>query len=105
MQCISIQIHSSAIPDFDRGDFLARISFTGRSPEIDAFEEKGVSYLNFNFFTEKPAALWRELNKSIYLGEYGDYMKKVSIVACETDQHPEGLLLHHYDPRVALDRL
>jgi hypothetical protein len=105
MRCLSLQIKPEAIPDFDRKEFLSLIRSGGRSPEIDAFEENGVSYLNFNFFTEKPDLLWQELKNSVYGGDYGAYLKKISLVACEAEKHEEDLVLHHFDSQIKLDSL
>lgn len=106
MKCLSIQIQDFAIPDFDQQDFLNRVRELGRAPEVDAFEEKGKQYLNFNFFTEMPSALLRELQSNIYADkEYGEYIRSISIVACESENSEDDLLLHHFDSTQALDKL
>lgn len=106
MQCLTIQIDSSAIDSFNRQDFLRRLNAIGRSPEIDAFEEKGRKYLNFNFFTELPKVLWDELQTHIYkTDEYGKYLGSISIVACEGERPEDDLLLHHFDPGIKCDSL
>lgn len=106
MQCLTIQIDSSFIDSFDRQDFLRRLNAMGRSPEIDAFEEKGRKYLNFNFFTELPKALWDELQIHIYKhDDYGRYISSVSVVACEGERTEDDLLLHHFDKTIQCDSL
>ena len=102
MQCISIQIAPEFLADFDRNDFLLRVRAIGRSPEIDAFNEKGKSYLNFNFFTEKPTLLWQELQAALYNHcEYSQIISPISIVVFENEDEKSAngfLVLHHFDP-------
>jgi hypothetical protein len=105
MKCLSIQINSDAIAQFDTPEFLKRVRAIGRSPEVDAFEERGKAYLNFNFFTEMPQVLWQELTDNIYGDEsYGPYLRGISIAACEGEDRDEDLLLHHFDPSERLDK-
>jgi len=104
MKCLTIQIDSSAVDSFDRQQFLQQVNAMGRSPEIDAFEEKGRKYLNFNFFTEFPKVLWAELQTKIYKDDdYGKYLDSVSIVACEGERAEDDLLLQHFDKSIKCD--
>jgi len=100
MQCISIQIQPEFLNTFDRKAFLAHVRAQGRSPEIDEFEEKGKTYLNYNFFTEFPKKLWQDLQTALYQHpDYAAVIAPVSIAVCEDETHPQGyLLLHHFDP-------
>ena len=111
MHFISIQIQPEFLTHFDRADFLSRVRATGRSPEIDEFEEKGQRYLQFTFFTEFPKSLWQDLQKVLYdHSEYSKIISPISIAICESepeDKHsrPQFLLLHHFDRNEKLDHL
>ena len=103
MYCISIQIQPKHAHDFNRQDFLGGVRHI-RSPEVDAIEEKGKLYLSFNFFTEFPAQLWQQLNKSLYQDiAYASILGPVSIAICEDEESEACLLLHHFDPSERLD--
>ena len=99
MQSISIQIQPEFFSEFDRAAFLARVRSAGRSPEIDEFTKKGKTYLTFNFFTEFPKKLWRDLQQALYQNaEYSKIISPISIAFCEDESHAEGfILLHHFD--------
>jgi hypothetical protein len=107
MQCISIQIQPQFLANFDRAAFLAQVRAQGRSPEIDEFEEKGKTYLNYNFFTEFPNKLWQDLQAALYQHpHYAAHIAPVSIAVCEDEGHPQGyILLHHFDPSEKTDSL
>lgn len=107
MRCLSIQIPPEFVADFDQREFLARVRGAGRSPEIDAFTEQGKNYLSFNFFTERPVALWRDLQQHLYLDpHYGAIIAPVSIAVCDgEDEHDDYLVLHHFDPAEVRDQL
>lgn len=107
MRCLTIQIQPEFVATFDQADFLARVRAIGRSPEIDQFTEEGQKYLSFNFFTEMPALLWRDLQKQLYLAPgYGEQLAIMSIAVCEGAQESDDyLMLHHFDPTEKLDRL
>lgn len=107
MRCLTIQIQPEFVTSFDQADFLMRVRAIGRSPEIDKFTEQGQKYLSFNFFTEMPALLWRDLQKQLYLAPgYGEQLAAVSIAVCEdADESDTYLVLHHFDPTEKLDRL
>lgn len=103
MQCISIQISPKHAQTFDRADFLARVRPI-RSPEVDAIEEKGKLFLSFNFFTEFPAQLWKDLQQVLYLDlTYGPIIGPVSIAICEGETENDCLLLHHFNQDEPVD--
>ena len=99
MQCISIQIQPEFLAQFDRTRFLEQVRSVGRSPEIDEFQEKNKTYLNFNFFTEFPKKLWQDLQNALYQhADYAQIISPISIAVCEDETHPQGyVLLHHFD--------
>lgn len=107
MQFISIQIQPEFLANFDRTGFLAQVRAVGRVPEIDAFAEKGKTYLNYTFFTESPKALWEDLLKALYQhAEYSKVISPISIAACEDESHPQGyVILHHFDSTEKVDNL
>lgn len=107
MQCISIQIQPEKLAAFDRNRFLNQVRAVGRSPEIDAFSEKGKDYLQFNFFTEAPKKLWQDLQIALYEhAEYSTIISPISIAVCEDETNPqEYLVLHHFDANEKTDRL
>lgn len=109
MHCISIQIAPEFLADFDRDDFLLRVRALGRSPEIDAFSEKGKAYLQFNFFTELPKLLWQDLEAALYKNiTYGKIISRVSIVVCQNEDEnaaEDFLVLHHFDSNEKIDSL
>src|SRR5688572_28090899 len=100
MRCLSIQIQPEFLATFDQAEFLSRVRALGRSPEVDKFTEQGKNYLSFNFFTEMPALLWRDLQQHLYLHpDYGSTISACSIAVCEGEQETDDvLLLHHPDP-------
>jgi len=105
MHCISIQIQPGVAREFDREQFLRRARPI-RSPEVDAYEEKGKFYLNFNFFTEFPQQLWQDLNQALYQDpDYSALLNPVSVVICEDEESGACLLLHHFDSNEKLDSL
>lgn len=105
MHCISIQIQPKYARDFNRDELLKRVR-DYRSPEVDAYEEKGKLLLSFNFFTEFPAKLWQQLHKALYQdSQYAAVIAPVSVVICEDEETEACLLLHHYDPSETLDTL
>ena len=104
MRCLTLQIRTDAIADFDKEDFLRRLKAIKRAPEIDSFSEKGTRHLHFNFFTEMPEILWRDIKLNLYNeSEYGKYLRTISLVACEGEKAGEEYLLHHYDAAEKLD--
>ena len=107
MQCISIQIDPSHSQGFDREKFLAQTRQVDRAPEIDSYEEKGKTYLFFNFFTEFPHQLWKDLRAALY--DHSDYSAVISPVSMavydDEDTPNEYLLLHHFNPNEPLDQL
>jgi hypothetical protein len=107
MHCISIQIQPDCLANFDRHEFLLRVRAAGRSPEIDTFQEKGVHYLHFNFFTEQPKLLWQELQTALYSSsEYGHIIGSISIAICDNENENDALLvLHHFDSNEKIDSL
>lgn len=107
MRCLSIQIPPEFMADFDQTEFLSRVRALGRSPEIDRFKEQGKSHLSFNFFTEMPALLWRDLHTHLYLdAHYGAVISATSIAVCEgVEETDEYLVLHHPDPSEKRDPL
>lgn len=107
MRCLSIQIPPEFVAGFDQAEFLSRVRALGRSPEIDRFTEHGRNYLSFNFFTEMPALLWRDLHLHLYLDpEYGELISATSIAVCEGAQEEDDyLVLHHFDPAEKRDTL
>lgn len=104
MYCISIQIQPKFAREFDREEFLRRVRPV-RSPEVDAIEEKGKLFLSFNFFTEFPANLWKDLQQVLFADEeYVPQLAPFCTVVCENeDDEEECLLLHHFDPSEPLD--
>lgn len=105
MFCISLQIQPKYAREFDRQALLARVRAI-RSPEVDAYEEKGKLLLAFNFFTEFPQQLWPQLQQALYQAtDYRDLIAPVSVVICEDDSSGDCLLLHHYDASEPLDHL
>lgn len=107
MRCLSIQIPPEFVAEFDQTEFLARVRVLGRSPEIDRFREQGKDHLSFNFFTEMPALLWRDLQTSLYRDAiYGPAISAVSIAVCEgAEENDDYLVLHHFDPAEKRDAL
>lgn len=107
MQSISIQIQPEFLNAFDRAEFLTQVRAVGRTPEIDEFTEKGKTYLNYNFFTEFPKNLWRDLQAALYQhAEYSAVISPISIAICEDENHPQGyLMLHHFDSAEKVDQL
>lgn len=107
MKCLSIQILPEFIADFDRADFLHRVRRLGRAPEVDHFSDGGKAHLSFHFFTEMPAALWRDLHHHLYLDDsYGPKLNPISVVTCENpDDESDFLVLHHPDPTEKIDSL
>lgn len=107
MRCLTIQIPSEFIADFDRTEFLFHVRALGRSPEIDAVNEGGKCYLSFHFFTEMPVKLWNDLRQFIYDDpDYGPIISACSIAVCDTEtEADEYLLLHHFDPTEPRDSL
>lgn len=105
MFCISLQIHPEHSRHFDREALLARVRSI-RSPEVDAYDDKGQLQLAFNFFTEFPQQLWPQLQQALY-GDtsYHSTIAPISIVICEDDDSGECRLLHHFDSNEALDSL
>lgn len=107
MQCISIQIDPAHVKSFDTTRFLAQTRLVERAPEIDSYEEKGKTYLFFNFFTEFPHQLWKDLRQALY--DHPDYKSVIGPVSMavfdDEDQPNEYLLLHHYNPNEPLDQL
>jgi hypothetical protein len=105
MHCISIQIQSEHLADFNRKDFLTRVRALGRSPEIDSFTEKGTEYLIYNFFTEQPKILWQTLEKELYKNsQYGAIIGPVSVAVCENENDAaDFLVLHHFDSTQKID--
>lgn len=107
MQCISIQIDPSKVGDFDREKFLSQARSVERAPEVDSYEEKGKTYLFFNFFTEFPHQLWSDLKRAYY--DHPEYSKIISPISMavydDEDQPNEYLLLHHFNPQESLDEL
>jgi len=103
MQCITIDIQPEFSREFDQADFLTRVRSI-RSPEIDKFEERGIYYLQFHFFTEFPSQLWQELKTELYDNlDYRKILAPISVAFCEGEAQDEFLLLHHFDPRETLD--
>lgn len=107
MRCLTIQIQPEFVADFDKADFLARVRLIGRSPEVDKFTEQGLSYLSFNFFTEMPVLLWRDLYQNLYMaGDYGTRLAAISIAVCDGEKETDDyLILHHPDPTEKRDLL
>lgn len=109
MNCISIQIAPEFLPDFDRHEFLLRVRSVGRSPEIDTFNEKGKTYLQFNFFTERPTLLWQALQDALYKNsEYSSIISPISIAIFEDNNEKSTdsiLVLHHFDANEKIDSL
>lgn len=107
MRCLSIQIQPAFVTTFDQAQFLRRVRALSRSPEIDKFTEQGQTHLHFNFFTEMPVLLWRDLQQFLYLdADYGPQLKACSIAVCEGEQESdEFLLLHHFEPSEKCDSL
>lgn len=107
MRCLSIQIPPEFVAEFDQTEFLARVRVLGRSPEIDRFKEQGKNHLSFNFFTEMPALLWRDLQTHLYRdAHYGPVISATSIAVCEgVEEADDYLVLHHPDPAEKRDQL
>lgn len=104
MQCISIQIQPEFSRNFDKDAFLTRVRAI-RSPAVDAIEERGKLYINFNFFTERPAQLWQELYLALYVdSNYRNVLAPISVAFYDDETGEESLLLHHFDPREKLDK-
>ena len=105
MYCISIQIQPAVARSFERRELLERVRPI-RSPEVDAYEEKGKLFLSFNFFTEFPQQLWPQLQAALYQdADYGAIIGPVSVAICEDEESGDCLLLHHFDPSETLDKL
>jgi hypothetical protein len=105
MFCISIQIRPKVAASFTREELLDRVHHI-RSPEVDAYEEKGKLLLSFNFFTELPNSLWNQLQAALFdHSEFGLQLKNNCIVLAEDEITEACYLLHHFDTNEALDRL
>lgn len=103
MQCITIDIQPEFSREFDQTQFLERVR-TIRSPEVDRIEERGKLYLQFHFFSEFPAQLWKELNACLYAdADYREILAPISVAFCEGESEDDFLLLHHFDVREKLD--
>lgn len=107
MQSISIQILPECLATFDRQKFLAQVRAVSRAPEIDEFTEKGQTYLNYNFFTELPKKLWKDLQTALYKhADYSAVISPISIAVYEDDSDQNiFLVLHHVDASEKIDTL
>lgn len=105
MYCISIQIRPKDARDFNRDAFLDRVRDI-RSPEIDAYEEKGKLLLSFNFFTEFATPLWDQLQLALFDdSEFSKEFAAQCLILCEDEETEAAYLLHHYDSNESLDTL
>lgn len=105
LYCISIQIQPKFAREFNRAEFLDRVRPL-RSPEVDAIEEKGKLFLSFNFFTEFPSPLWKDLKQNLFEDDdYAPQLAPFCTVICESEDEKQCLLLHHYDPSEPMDSL
>ena len=64
-------------------------------------------YINYCFKSRSPARVWKALNTRAFSnGRVGVLVRRSSIVTCQGSRGWDNyLLLHHYDGKVALDRL
>lgn len=105
MFCISIQIRPKISASFPREELLSRVRPI-RSPEVDAYEEKGKLLLSFNFFTELPSTLWQQLNSVLFdESDFALLLRNNAIVLAEDEISDACYLLHHYDANEPLDQL
>jgi hypothetical protein len=67
--------------------------------------EDGGPYVNFSFWCDDVATLWRYIRAVLDAKtEFGRVLKSASMVMCEGDRGwDDYLLLHHFDPVVELD--
>lgn len=70
-------------------------------------DESKQEYINYNFTTSKPKALWGcILNRVFRNKRYGGLIKKASIVVCTGDYGwDDYLLLHSFNKEETLDSL
>lgn len=105
MYCLSIQVLPEKVSTFDHKKFLQQLAGVSRTPEVDRFQERGQEFLHYNFFTEKPVAVWQELQAAL-LNPAADHWAKALLIACEPlDAPDDARLLHHPDPREKIDTL
>lgn len=69
--------------------------------------KKLTGLLTLNFFSEEVPVLWEKLQQGLLSSDgLGEWLRKVSIIACEGEQSwDDYLLLSHPDPAEKLDFL
>jgi hypothetical protein len=77
-----------------------------RQFSFDRGSDRG-PYINYCFKSRSPARVWKALSKRAFgNGRVGALLRGSSIVTCQGSRGWDNyLLLHHYDGKVALDRL
>ncbi|MFT7560598.1 MAG: hypothetical protein ACI93R_002520 [Flavobacteriales bacterium] len=107
MKCLSLQVEPSLDESVDPEVLMAALKKLGRFPEVDREKLEGKSYVIFNIFSDDVAALWKELQQSLFEDEsLATWLKRTTIVACEGENGwDDGLLLAHHDASETLDDL
>jgi hypothetical protein len=85
MKCLSIQIHPDQDLSHSPTEVVELAKTLGRFPEVNTSKEEEL-HVNLNFFTEDLALLWEQLRAGLFEDAVlGDWLKTVSIAACEGD--------------------
>jgi hypothetical protein len=108
--CVQLQPgRAKALSTRTVAQLMARIAETltdVRQFSFDRGSDRG-PYINYCFKSRSPARVWQALNRQVFSNSrVGALVRRSSIVTCQGSRGWDNyLLLHHYDGKVALDRL
>jgi hypothetical protein len=108
---ICIQVQLSRLKHLEEQELEAtcRVLAAGTNgvKELQVVRGHGLkSYLNVNFLSDKPLTVWPEIWSALYVrSSFATELRGASIaVATGESGWNDYLLLHHFDPKVELDR-
>jgi len=110
MRSLTIQVQPDLMPRMEIASIQEHFqALVGNSDLVNHFEfvsgDDDGPYLNFMYDTMDPAALWQQIQVTIYENEeIGQAMKESSMAMCSSEEGwDDYLLLFHFDPTVQTD--
>jgi hypothetical protein len=102
MGVVHVQLQSDRLPTDDVAGAIDLLLAVDRTARVTSGEDDG-QYVNFEFKSDDPAALWRAIRALLAMHRF---LAPVTIVTCE-GRHgwDDFLLLHHFDGTLTLDEL